>query len=725
MPEWRAALRIHDPGFVSLRSAARAAIVVPAVFALANEVIGNAQLATFAAFGSFAMLVLVEFGGPVRSRLIAYASLACAGAANVAIGTLCSRDAWLAAAAMAVIGFVILFSGIVNGYFAAGATSALLTFILAVTLPAPVSALPARLEGWALAAGAGIAAQLLIWPLRAQTSLRNEAARAATALAELAATELERDTQTIADRVRAAGEAVRELRGRYLATPHKPSGPTGPDAALSSLVDELDWVMAVLAPPAQMPVLDICADENADAVDAVVGALRATAATLEGRDERPDLDRLRRTRAALARALARQIVALPHPSDEAAVTATIRTSFRIRALSGATEQAATYALAARGENVPELEDPRPVRTALQATERVAVEHTNPRDVWFRNSLRGAAGLAIAVYIAQRSGLQHSFWVVLGTLSVLRSNALGTGWSIVSALAGTAVGIVIGSALVIGIGSHQTVLWAVLPLAVLVGSYAPRAISFAAGQAGFTVVLFVLFNIIQPVGWRVGLVRIEDVAIGFAISLGVGLLFWPRGAAALLLECLAAAYARNADYVVAAERELVEGAGAPASAAAASAAAAHRLDDAYRQALAERAARSDGSASVGPLVAGTARLRRAAQSLSALARMTDSPHKLGQCGANLDTEVHALRAWYVTLGDALVRGTTVPPPHVRDTEGRRRLVDCVREAISSGDRTRVRPALDLIWASQHLDTLWELEEHLGSHAARASPSGRAG
>jgi hypothetical protein len=106
-------------------------------------------------------------------------------------------------------------------------------------------------------------------------------------------------------------------------------------------------------------------------------------------------------------------------------------------------------------------------------------------------------------------------------------------------------------------------------------------------------------------------------------------------------------------------------------------------------------------------------------------MTDSPHKLGQCGANLDTEVHALRAWYVTLGDALVRGTTVPPPHVRDTEGRRRLVDCVREAISSGDRTRVRPALDLIWASQHLDTLWELEEHLGSHAARASPSGRAG
>src|SRR5207244_4171833 len=83
--------------------------------------------------------------------------------------------------------------------------------------------------------------------------------------------------------------------------------------------------------------------------------------------------------------------------------------------------------------------------------------------------------------------------------------------------------------VTGIGTHEAVLWGVLPVAILLAAYAPRAISFAAGQAGFTVVLFVLFNIIQPVGWRVGVVRVEDVAIGFAISLGVGLLFWPRGA----------------------------------------------------------------------------------------------------------------------------------------------------------------------------------------------------
>jgi uncharacterized membrane protein YccC len=718
MAAWRTAFGIHDPGLALLRSAARAAIVIPAVFALTDKVIADPQLSLFAAFGSFAMLVLVEFGGPLRSRLIAYAALACVGAANIAIGTLCSRDAWLAAAAMALIGFVILFSGIVNVYFATAAGAALLTFILAAMVPAPGSAIPARLEGWALAAGAATAAQLLIWPLRVQASLRSAASRAATELADLAATELARDPHTIADQVRSAGGALRRLRAEYLAAPHKPSGPTGPQAALNSLVDELDWIFAILAPPAQLPALYVCPDENADAVAAVVGALRATAATLDGHDERPDLGRLRVTRHALAQALARSILALRSGSDDEQITEALESAFRIRALSGASEQAARYALFATGRDAGELEEPAPRLAALQATQRATAEHADPRDIWFRNSLRGAIGLAAAVYVAQRSGLQHGFWVVLGTLSVLRSNVLGTGWSIVTALAGTAIGIIIGSALVIGIGSHQAVLWAVLPFAVLLGSYAPRAISFAAGQAGFTVVLFVLFNIIQPVGWRVGLVRLEDVAIGFAISLGVGLLFWPRGATALLRQNLAAAYARNADYVVAAERELVAGAGTASSAAAAAAAAAHRLDDAYRQSLAERAAHPDRWQNFVPLIAGAARLRRAAQSLSALAEPTDGRGTLPQCSANLNAEVHALRAWYVTLGDALINATTVPQPHVRDAEGRRRLVDCVRDALASGDKTRMRPALDLIWASQHLDALWQLEEHLGRHAAQA-------
>jgi uncharacterized membrane protein YccC len=362
------------------------------------------------------------------------------------------------------------------------------------------------------------------------------------------------------------------------------------------------------------------------------------------------------------------------------------------------------------------------RAALEATEQLAVEHASVGSVWFQNSVRGAVGLAIAVYIAQSTGLQHSFWVVLGTLSVLRSNALGTGWSIVSALAGTAVGIVVGALLVIGIGTHEAVLWAVLPFAILLAAYAPRAISFAAGQAGFTVVLFVLFNLIQPVGWRVGLIRVEDVAIGFAISLGVGLLFWPRGASALLRDDLATAYARSVDYVAATTRHLIEGADADAAARAARTAdaAVHRLDDAFRQYLAERTATKVNPEGVGALVGGALRVRRAAQSLASLGRMADGDGNLLSCSENLDLEIHALQSWYVALGYALVNDRPVPPPHIRDTAGRRRLLACVREAAAGHDKPTIHAALILLWASQHLDNLWRLEAHLGerAYAARA-------
>jgi uncharacterized membrane protein YccC len=571
---------------------------------------------------------------------------------------------------------------------------------------------------------------MLLWPSRPRTTLRSDAARACDALADLAETELGDDPSAISSRSTVAREAVESLRRSFLAAPHRPNGPTGPTAALASLVDELDWLLSFLAPKGDSPSLDLCKDENAEAMTATVAALRASATTLAGGNERPNFQRIERARDAVAQALVRRISELPPALDDDRFGSALEPPFRVRVISYSARQVAGYALLASGIAAPELDEldvaggdfvTRPTRGALLATERYAIEHAGTRSVWFRNSVRGAAGLAVAVYIAQRSGLQHSFWVVLGTLSVLRSNALSTGWSVLSALAGTAVGIVLGAALVLAIGTHDYVLWAVLPVAVLVAAYAPRAISFAAGQAGFTVVLFVLFNIIQPTGWTVGLVRIEDVAIGFAISLGVGLLFWPRGAATVLQESLASAYGRSADYVVATTQQIIGrgGEGDSSGSAQAAAASVHRLDDAFRQALAERSAGRMNLESIGALVAGTARVRRTAQSISALGRMTAADATLSQCGQNLDGEIHALRSWYITLGDSFINSTVVPPPHVRDTEGRRRLLDCVRDAVAGGDGTHTRSALVLLWTNQHLDNLWRLESHLGRSAAEVS------
>jgi uncharacterized membrane protein YccC len=598
-----------------------------------------------------------------------------------------------------------------------------------VTFPAPNSAIPDRLEGWGLAAGAGICAVMLLWPPRGRADLRRAAAAALRVVADL----LDAENEQFEERAEAAREAVDDLGRRLLGTQHRPTGPTGPTAALASIPDELDWLLSFVTPSAELPTLELACSEDAEAMAAAAAVLWASAERLDGREGQPDFARLEVARDAVARALARRLPELPTDEPAGAVLEALESPFRIRAATYSARQVAGYALLAAGTDTPELDQgdlaqPQSRPTALEATEMLAIEHASVRSVWFQNSVRGAVALAVAVYIAQRTGLQHGFWVVLGTLSVLRSNALGTGWSILSALVGTAVGLVVGAVLVIGIGTYDVVLWSVLPLAVLLAAYAPRGISFAAGQAGFTVVLFVLFNLVQPVGWRIGVVRVEDVAIGFAISLGVGLLFWPRGAAALLRKNLAAAYSAAADYVVATARQLIEGGESEDAARAERAAntALHRLDDAFRQYLAERSATAFNVEDVGALVGGAYRVRRAAQSLTTLGQMVDSTAGLERCGQSLGPELNALQSWYATLGSALVDQRSAPAPHIHDTEGTRRLLSCLREAARGRDKTTIKGALVLLWTSQHLENLWRLEARLAerANAARASTEPRA-
>jgi hypothetical protein len=307
------------PNLAALKTAARAAIVIPAVFALADKVIGRPQTSIFAAFGSFAVLVLVEFGGPLRSRVLAYAGLGCAGAVFITIGTLCSRNPWLAAAAMAVVGFGVLFSGVINGYFAAAATGAILTFVLPVTIPAPNSAIPDRLMGWGLAVGAGILAVTFLFPTRGRAELQREAARAVRAVADVV--DASRDEALEAARL--ARKAVDGLGRRFLGSQHRPTGPTAPTAALASLPDELDWLLSFLAPAPNAPVLELACAEDAEAMAAAAAVLRAGAERLEGRDGQPDFARLDAARLAVARALMRRLPELPVDTPDDNVPATL------------------------------------------------------------------------------------------------------------------------------------------------------------------------------------------------------------------------------------------------------------------------------------------------------------------------------------------------------------------------------------------------------------------
>jgi uncharacterized membrane protein YccC len=691
---------------------------MPSVFGFADLVIGNPNTTLFSAFGSFAVLVLTDFAGPLRRRLTAYVSLAVIGAGLIALGTLSSQEPWLAVLGMAVIGFAILFIRLLGGYFASGAFAAMLLFIIPIGVPAPASAIPDRLAGWLLAAGVGTAATILLWPTRHLDALRGGAARACRALADVLDPGASTHPSAKA-RDEAARSAVGGLRQAFVATPLRPTRPTGPSEALAFLVDALEWehTVALAAAAVSDERFDPCADENDETSTAAAAVLRGSAENLEGRMRQLPLERLDRATEAVEDRLLQRIGALEVERGSAALLEATEPSFRMRELAFLTREIGVNALRAVGAEKAE-----PGSRVARKTIAVLRAHATPGSASFRNSVRGAIGLATAVLIIETASVQHGFWVVLATLSVLRSSALGTGSTTLQALTGTVAGIVVGGLLIYALGSHEAVLWAVLPLAVLLAAYGSRALPLAAGQAGFTVTVLVIFNIILPTGWEIGLVRVEDVAIGSAISLLVGLLFWPRGIESLVRRSLGAAYAGAAAYVVAATQRLAgRGLDQPLPTARREARdAADRLDDAFRQYLAEPSGRHSDRESLATLVSGAILVRLAAYSLSKLSPMPGGG-SFTRCGDELDSEAAGLRTWYDGLAKALVNGTAVGPPDGPAADGS--VARCVTETLPGAGTAGPGPALSLLWGDHHLANVRRLADELAQPATRlGGPSG---
>jgi len=601
--------------------AVRATIVVPGLFALTDQVIGSPQMVLFAVFGGFASLVLASFGGSRRDKAVAHLGLALAGSAALAIGTLVSGTWWLAALVTIPVAFGIFFAGVVGPNAASGVTGALLIYVLPVATAGPVSVIPDRLAGWWLASVVAAAAVLLISPKSPGDRLRAAATAAADALAvQLAAAATGEVTP---GQLEACLAAKRELMTTFAATPYRPTGLATTDQAVANMVQLLEWCTSLVA-DALDGHLDLSRAAPPDReLLAVAAALLADAsALLSGRDAQPDIARAERAGAASA---GHQRL----DGDSSDVRAAARLLFHTQAIAVAARGIAEDALIASRRATPEVisaqrrgwfggEPASPAARrapGLAGALGVVARHTSFRSVWLLNSVRGAVALAAAVAVADVSGVQHGFWVVLGTLSVLRTNAASTGGTAVRALAGTALGFVVGAALLFGIGTGPDALWVALPLSVLVAAYAPGTAPFTVGQAAFTVTVVVMFNLLAPAGWKVGLLRVQDVAIGCAVSLVVGVLFWPRGAGGLVGDDLADAYRRGGEYLSQAVDWALGLRGRAPDTAIAAVTAGIRLDDALRAFLAEQGSKRLDKEDLWRLVMATMRIRLTAHSLA--------------------------------------------------------------------------------------------------------------
>ena len=164
--------RAKDPGFLAIKRSIRAAVVMPIVFGLTHVLFSDPQVSLFGAFGSFALLLLVDFPGRPRTRLISYVALAFAGSCFIALGTVASTHKVAAVAAMAVVGFGVLFAGIESPQAATASTAALLLFVLPVAVAQPPGEVGPRLIGWVFAAAFCIPACMLLWPTPWHDDLR-------------------------------------------------------------------------------------------------------------------------------------------------------------------------------------------------------------------------------------------------------------------------------------------------------------------------------------------------------------------------------------------------------------------------------------------------------------------------------------------------------------------------------------------------------------------------
>jgi uncharacterized membrane protein YccC len=701
-------------------------------------------MALFAAFGGFATLVMASFGGSRRDKLTAHLGLAVIGSLGLIIGTAVNGIAWLAVLVTIPVTFGIFFAGVAGPNAASGVTAALLPYVLPVATPGTISMIPDRLAGWWLASVVSTAVVLLIPAPSPGDRLRAAAAGSARTLgAHLEASA--RGTATAAD-TQACLEAKHQLMTAFASTPYRPVGLATADQGMASVVQLLEWCTTLIADATEgHPNLDQAAQPDRELFGLTAVVLRQTGDLLAGATSAvPDITAMERQREA-------SVVYHQSATDQDidAVEIVARHAFHAQAIALVVRNIGADALIATRRADPETIAARRLgwygaqpegttaerrAASIAGAMGVLTRHASFRSVWFLNSLRGSLALAAAVLVADISGVQHGFWVVLGTLSVLRTNAASTESTALRALGGTLLGFVLGALLLLGIGTSPPALWAALPIAVAVAAYAPGALPFTVGQAAFTVVVLVLFNLLAPAGWRVGLLRIEDVAIGCLVSLVVGVLFWPRGAASVVGDDLADAFRRGAAYLTQSVDWALGARDEPPDAGAAAATAGIRLDEALRGFLAEQGAKRLSKEDLWMLVMASTRLRLTAYSLAGMTAPAHHKHR-GMAYARFTlTEATAdLAAFYeraAVLVGRPVAGQVLMPVKVPSFTGLNGTTSgtSARAGGDSGVAVRTAPAGDadgleeagdlvrVVTAPHHPHLLWVHEhlQHLSSH-----------
>ncbi len=540
------------------RRAMRAAIGATVAFYLGWIVIDDAVLAVFATLSVIGLLVLADFGGDLRRQARTYVLATALAAALVALGTVVSEHTFAAAGLLFVVALCVSLSTAVGRNVALGANGVLLFFLVACAVPAPLGAVGSRVSGVVLGGGISLLAALTIWPQRPRDRLR-------PALADA--------IDTLAGRIGRLGEGREDAADSFAEPVRDALATAGPDRLAvgerPTLASERDHAQLRVGyglsraqlmlerlskrpapPPAVAGAERVLARELRQVLDATAAALRGDGPA-PAVEEALDAGRAHRERtdAALVRELT-----FGEADDSLAVGAdrSVNVGELATSVGGVVTDARVVVGADRFPvRVGSMSEGlgRRVEAVLDRLVMIVSSTLSTRSVVLQNSLRLALGLSLARLAGGLLGIENGFWVLFATLGVMRTSAVRTGATALQAVLGTLIGFAVGLPLLLAIGTRGDLYLYVLPI-VTVGGLLAGSINVVWGQAGFTVLVSVLFNLVEPIGWEIGVIRVQTVVLGAAAGVVLGLAAWPRGAGGQLAQSLADAIGACGDLVAA-------------------------------------------------------------------------------------------------------------------------------------------------------------------------------
>ncbi|MCW0213035.1 MAG: FUSC family protein [Pseudonocardia sp.] len=549
-----AALRSRDPGWGILRRALRVSLAACVVFYLGRYVLDDRVVAVYAVFGVVALGALSDVSGPPRHRTRTMLGCLAAGLVLVTIGTLVAVSTATAVVGMLVVAFAVAFAGVGGPRFTGVANGVHLFFILPCFPPYAPDTLPARLLGLAMGVLALVLADRLVLPDPGPPGFRSRLREAAGAIGRHLDALLTGDERLPELRAAARGP-VEGLRLSTLPLGERPAGPGARDRGLTHAADALRAVegriLAITAAAGDPPALPA---DVVSALSAVRRSLVEVCAALGGEGPPPDLAPVD---AAIAEDAADRLRRLTAPDGVAALLP--EAPLRVAALEALYVQRTVVLAVRAATGAPEppeaAEDTGPggpfwyVGASWWSLWRHRLgTHLTLRSVYLQNAVRLAIGLAAARWVAGGLELQNGFWVLLATLSLMRTSVTATRSALVPAFAGTLVGAVVAAGLLATAGPDSVVYAVVFPVFLVAALAGGPLLGPAVGQGLFTILVTVLFAQLSPASWSLAGVRILDVVVGGLVGILIGVAVWPRGGRSEVRRAAARCLAAGADHI---------------------------------------------------------------------------------------------------------------------------------------------------------------------------------